>query len=155
MSNHPFDLVIERHIAAPATLLYRCWTEPSLLKQWFVPAPWTIASAELDVRHGGASLVVMRDPEGKEYPSSGVYLEVIPNQRLVFTDAYTAGWVPSSKPFMTAIISFAPNGDGTQYTARARHWTEEARQQHIAMGFEQGWGICADQLAALASTLKT
>ena len=154
MTEHPFDLVLKRHIAAPAALLYRCWTEPALLKQWFVPAPWTIARAELDVRPGGASLVVMRDPDGNEYPNPGIYLEVVPNQRLVFTDAYTAGWVPAAKPFMTAIISFDADGDSTHYTARARHWTEEARQQHIAMGFEQGWGICADQLAALAATLK-
>ena len=154
MTEHPFDLVLQRHIAAPAALLYRCWTEPDLLKQWFVPAPWTIARAELDVRPGGASLVVMRDPDGNEYPNPGVYLEVEPNQRLVFTDAYTAGWLPAAKPFMTAIISFEADGDSTHYTAHARHWTEEARQQHMAMGFEQGWGICADQLAALAATLK-
>ncbi len=152
---HAFDLVITRQIAAPAEALYRCWTEPVLIKQWFVPPPWTIASAAMDVRPGGGSLIVMRSPEGHEMPNPGIFLEVVPNRRLVFTDAYTEGWVPSAKPFMTAIISFDPEGDHTRYTARVRHWTEASRQQHEAMGFDQGWGICTDQLAALASTLAT
>ena len=147
------DLVLTRLIEQPAAKLYRCWTEPALLMQWFVPKPWTISQAQLDVRPGGASLIVMRDPDGNEYPNAGVYLEVVPDRRLVFTDAYTAGWVPSARPFMTGIITFEPDGDHTRYTARVRHWTAEAKAQHEKMGFETGWGICADQLAALAKTL--
>ena len=156
MPTHPHDLVLTRLIDVPCTKLYRCWTEPALIQQWFVPAPWTIASAQLDLRPGGGSLIVMRDPDGKEYPNAGVYLEVIPERKLVFTDAYTTGWMPSEKPFMTAIVTFEPQGaDGlqTRYTATARHWSEEARQQHEAMGFHTGWGICADQLQALAARL--
>ncbi|MNT30564.1 hypothetical protein D3C72_1663670 [compost metagenome] len=155
-TTHPQDLVLTRLIDAPAATLYRCWTDPELMKQWFVPKPWTIARVELDLRPGGGSLVVMRDPEGKEYPNAGVYLEVVPERKLVFTDADTAGWVPTEKPFMTAIVTFEPEGEGgrqTRYTAIARHWTEETRKQHEAMGFHTGWGICADQLAALAATL--
>ncbi len=155
-TTHPQDLVLTRLIDAPAATLYRCWTDPELMKQWFVPKPWTIARVELDLRPGGGSLVVMRDPDGKEYPNAGVYLEVVPERKLVFTDAYTAGWVPTEKPFMTAIVTFEPEGEGgrqTRYTAIARHWTEETRKQHEAMGFHTGWGICADQLAALAATL--
>ncbi len=155
-TTHPQDLVLTRLIDAPAATLYRCWTDPELMKQWFVPKPWTIARVELDLRPGGGSLVVMRDPDGKEYPNAGVYLEVVPERKLVFTDAYTAGWVPAEKPFMTAIVTFEPEGEGgrqTRYTAIARHWTEDTRKQHEAMGFHTGWGICADQLAALAATL--
>ena len=154
---HPHDLVLTRLIHAPAAALFRCWTDPALIPQWFVPQPWSIAQAEVDLRPGGASLVVMRDPDGNEFPNAGVYLEVVPDRKLVFTDAYTAGWVPAEKPFMTAVITFEPEGpDGghTRYTATARHWTEAARQQHEAMGFYTGWGICADQLAALAATLN-
>ncbi|MBV8249454.1 MAG: SRPBCC family protein [Comamonas sp.] len=153
VTEHANDLLITRLIPASAHTLFRCWTEPELLKQWFVPRPWTIARAEMDVRPGGQSLVVMRDPDGNEYPNLGTYLEVVADQRLVFTDAYGPGWTPADKPFMTAIISFEPEDGQTRYTAMARHWTEEARQQHIAMGFEQGWNICADQLQALAATL--
>ena len=155
LTEHPNDLVLTRLIAAPPETLFRCWTEPELLLQWFVPKPWSVARAEVDLRPGGACLIVMRDPEGNEFPNPGVYLEVVPNRRLVFTDAYTTGWQPSVKPFMTAIISFEPENGQTRYTARARHWSEEARQQHEAMGFQQGWGICADQMASLAATLKS
>ena len=98
----------------------------------------------------------MRDPAGTEAPNEGVYLEVVQDRKLVFTNAYTAGWMPTDKPFMTAIVTFEPlgaDGQRTRYTAVARHWTEEARQQHEAMGFHIGWGICADQLEALAATL--
>ena len=63
---------------------------PHCSTQWFAPLPWTTPRAELDVRPGGASLVVMRGPDGNEFPNRGVYLEVVANERLVFTDAYTA-----------------------------------------------------------------
>jgi uncharacterized protein YndB with AHSA1/START domain len=149
------ELVLTRLIDAPREKLYRCWTEPALLKQWFAPAPVTTPVAELDVRPGGASLVVMRMPDGMEMPNHGVYLEVVPNQKLVFTDAYTAGWAPSpGHPFMTVIISFEDAGPGqTRYTATVRHWTVADRERHEQMGFHTGWGQCADQLAALANRL--
>lgn len=147
------ELVLTRLIDAPRDKLYRCWTEPALIKQWFVPAPWTIASAEMDVRPGGSSLVVMRSPEGQEFPNPGIFLEVVKNEKIVFTDAYTKAWQPSEKPFMTAIITFADEGGKTRYTARALHWTVADREAHEKMGFHEGWGQCADQLAALAAKI--
>ena len=148
------DLVITRDIAVPRDKLYRCWTEPALIKQWFAPKPWSTPHAETDVRAGGASLVVMRGPAGKEFPNHGVYLEVVPNERIVFTDAYTRAWEPSAKPFMTVILSFEDLGGGTtRYTARARHWTEADRESHEKMGFTEGWGLCTTQLAELAARL--
>ena len=143
------ELVLTRIIAAPRARLFRAWTEPGLLKQWFAPLPWTTPHAELDVRPGGASLVVMRDPDGNEIPNRGVYLEVIENEQIVFTDAYTKAWEPSEKPFMTVILSFGDENGKTRYTARVRHWTVADREAHEQMGFHQGWGLCADQLAAL------
>jgi uncharacterized protein YndB with AHSA1/START domain len=148
------DLVLTRVFDAPPEQVYRAWVEPELLKQWFVPRPWTIAKVESDVRPGGASLIVMRDPEGNEYPNPGLYLEVVANERLVFTDAYTSAWELSQKPFMTVIVTFEPlEGGKTRYTALARHWTVEDRETHEKMGFHEGWGVCADQLAELLATL--
>lgn len=152
MSAH--ELTLTRILPATAEKLYRCWTEPELLKQWFCPKPYTVAVAELDVRPGGASWIVMRSPEGDEIPCPGIYLEVVPNQKLVTTDAYISAWEPSAKPFLTAIVTFEDLGDGTtRYTAIARHWTAEDRQAHEEMGFHEGWGIAADQLGELAATL--
>jgi uncharacterized protein YndB with AHSA1/START domain len=147
------DLVLTRLIDAPREALYRAWTEPELLRQWFAPAPYTTPHAELDVRVGGANKVVMRSPDGNDIPCSGVYLEVVPNHRLVFTDAYTRAWEPSGKPFMTVILTFEDESGKTRYTARVRHWTAEDRETHEKMGFHQGWGQCADQLTALAAKL--
>src|ERR1700680_4149822 len=141
------DLTLTRLIDAPRENLYRAWTEPELLKQWFAPLPYTTPVAELDVRPGGANLIVMRGSDGNDLPNRGVYLEVLENERLVFTDAYTKAWEPSPKPFMTVILTFEDEGGQTQYTARVRHWTVADREAHEKMGVHQGWGRCADQLA--------
>ena len=146
------DLVLARIIDAPPEKLFRAWTEPELLKQWFAPLPYTTPVAEL-VRPGGAILVVMRGPDGIDMPNRGVYLEVVKNERLVSTDAYTRAWEPSPKPFMTLILTFERQGTKTKYTARVRHWTVADREAHEKMGFHEGWGICADQLAALVAKL--
>ena len=147
------DLVLTRLIDAPPEALYRAWTDPDLLVKWFAPLPYTTTVAELDVRPGGASLVVMRGPDGADMPNRGVYLEVVPNRRLVSTDAYTSAWEPSDKPFMTVILTFEPEAGKARYTARVRHWTLADKEAHEQMGFHQGWGICTDQLEALVKTL--
>ncbi len=150
----PFELVLTRTIAVTPDKLFRCWTEPALIVQWFTPRPWTTVSAQTDVRPGGASLVVMRSPDGQEVPNPAVYLDVVPNKLLVATDAYTSAWVPSTKPFMTLVLRFDDLGDGrTQYTARALHWSAADRDQHEKMGFHTGWGLATDQLAELAARL--
>jgi uncharacterized protein YndB with AHSA1/START domain len=148
------DLVLTRIIDAPREKVFRAWTTPELLKQWFAPRPWTTPAAELDVRVGGSSLIVMRSPEGNEYPNRGVYLEVVPNERLVFTDAFTSVWEPSGKPFMTVVLTFEDQGSGkTKYTARVRHWTVADREAHEKMGFHGGWAMCAEQLAEVVAKL--
>lgn len=150
----PRDLVLTRLIAVPRAKLFRCWTEPALIVQWFTPPPWKTVHAETDVRSGGSSYIVMQGPDGTQMPNRGVYLEVVPNERLVFTDAYTsADWTPAAKPFFTGVLTFEDVGGKTQYTARARHWSVEDCAAHEKMGFHQGWGIATDQLAALAATL--
>lgn len=147
------ELVLTRLIDAPREKVFRAWTDPELLKQWFAPRPYTTPMAELDVRPGGSNLVIMRSPQGQDMPNRGVYLEVVENERLVVTDAYTKAWVPSDKPFMTLILTFEEAGGKTRYTARVVHWTVADREAHEKMGFHEGWGLCTDQLATLAATL--
>ena len=144
------DLVITRVINATPEKVFTAWTEPALLKQWFAPLPWTVSKAETDVRVGGTSLIVMRSPEGQEYPGHGVYLEVTKYQRLVFTNAFTKAWEPSEqKPLMVVELTFEQQGAHTNYAARVRHWTISDREAHERMGFHKGWLTCAEQLAAL------
>ena len=151
---HAHELAFSRLIDAPPDKVFRCWTDPTLIVQWFTPPPWKTIHAETDVRSGGSNLIVMQGPDGTEMPSRGVYLEVIRNERLVFTDAYTSAWIPSEKPFFTGVLTFENEGGKTRYTARARHWNAEDCAAHEQMGFYTGWGIATDQLAALAATLK-
>jgi uncharacterized protein YndB with AHSA1/START domain len=147
------ELMLTRLIDAPREKVYRAWTDPHLLKRWFAPLPYTTPVAELDVRPGGSAFIVMRGPDGKDLPNHGVYLEVVPDQRLVSTDAFVKAWEPSEKPFMTLILTFEAEGGKTRYTARVRHWTVADRETHEKMGFHQGWGICTDQLTALVAKI--
>jgi uncharacterized protein YndB with AHSA1/START domain len=154
MSNAAHELVLNRLIDAAPNALFRCWTEPALLKQWFAPAPFTTPTAEVELRVGGSNMIVMKGPDGSEIPCPGTYLEIVPGKKLVFTDAYTGDWVPrEGKPFMTVVITFEEENGKTRYIARVRHWTDEDLKTHEGMGFHQGWAQCADQLEALARTL--
>jgi uncharacterized protein YndB with AHSA1/START domain len=86
-------------------------------------------------------------------PNRGTYLEVVENKRLVFTDAFVRAWEPSDNPFMVVILTFDEEAGKTRYTATVRHFTVEGRERHEQMGFHAGWGLCTDQLAALAKSL--
>ena len=149
------ELALELILDAPKEKLYRGWTEPELMKQWFAPKPWTTPKVDVDVRPGGKSSITMRSPEGQEFPNPGQYLEIVPNRKIVFTDAFTGSWVPKDgAPFFVGEVTFEDAGAGkTKYTAKARHWTEEAKAQHEQMGFIPGWTQCARQLEELAKTL--
>jgi uncharacterized protein YndB with AHSA1/START domain len=149
-----YELSLTRVIDAPRDKIFKAWTNPELVKQWFAPLPWTTPHVEMDVRPGGANLFVMSDPDGNQFPNRGVYLDVVENEKLVFTDAFTSAWVPSAKPFMVGTITLEDlDGGKTRYTATVLHWSEEDRQAHENMGFHQGWGQCTDQLAALVARI--
>lgn len=148
-----FDLVLTRDMKAPRAVLWDCWTKPEHIVHWFVPKPHKIAKCDLDLRPGGACNMTF-DVDGNMMENNGVYLEVVPGEKLVFTDGYAAGWKPSPEPFMTAIITFEDLGDGmTRYTAVARHRNKEAASSHKEMGFFDGWGTVATQLEAYAQGL--
>lgn len=151
---HSFDLVLERVLDAPPEKVFRAYTDPAILSQWFAPKPWRITDAIVEPRPGGRFQFTMHGPDGEAFPNTGVFLEVIPNRRIITTDAFTPEWKPSGQPFMAARIEMEPTGDGkTRYTATASHWSEEAMKQHEQMGFHEGWGTVADQLNALLKTL--
>ncbi len=140
------DLVIEREIDVPVALVWKAWTTPAHLRQWFVPKPWTITACEMDLRPGGIFSTVMRSPEGQEFPNLGCYLDVVPEERLIFTDTLLPGFRPSPNPFFTAALLLAPNGSGTRYTAIALHGDAEGRKKHEQMGFYDGWNTVIDQM---------
>ena len=149
------DLKLVRVVDIAPDLVWKAYTTPALLKQWFCPKPWGVSECEIDLRPGGRFFAVMQSPEGESFPNEGCYLEIVPGQRLVWTDALKPGFRPADKAVMgagmmfTAIITLEPDGAGTKYTAHVMHADAGSRQKHADMGFEMGWGAAFDQLVAL------
>ena len=100
---------------------------------------------------------LMREGDGPFQPHvSGCFLEVTPERRLVFTTCLGAGWQPL-EPWLalTAILEFSPEGTGTRYAARVLHKTAADAAKHAELGFETGWGMVLDQLAAHVQSVPT
>lgn len=152
---HERELVLARLVDATPQQLFRLWTMPERFPDWFCPKPWRAEVTAMDLTPGGASENVMYGPDGEVFPNKGVYLEVVPDRKIVFTDAFTAGWVPAEDGgMMTATVTFgAQPGGKTLYTARVAHPTVAKRKQHEEMGFHDGWGAVAEQMEAVAKTL--
>lgn len=151
------DLVFERYVDVPRELVWQAWTQPDLLKQWFCPKPWQTIDCEIDLRPGGVFRTEMRGPEGEQFTNLGCYLEVIENEKLVWTNALQAGFRPATDvasqgcgvgPF-AAVITLKTTGKGTQYKVIAMHADEANRKHHYEMGFEEGWGKAFEQLVEL------
>jgi uncharacterized protein YndB with AHSA1/START domain len=157
--NPLFDLRFSRVIDLPKEAVWRAWTEPELLKPWFCPLPWKTIDCYIDLRPGGSFRTTMSSPEGQEFPNRGCYLEVIPNQKLVWTNALLPGYRPGpltvaggseeAQFLFTAMLELADHAGGTLYTATVIHADEAGAKKHAAMGFEAGWGAALDQLVAM------
>ena len=161
-SDPKLDLLLERIVDVPRELVWRAWTIPELVRRWFTPSPWKTVDCDIDLRPGGVFSTIIQSPDGQNFPNSGCYLEIVPNERLIFTTALMPGYRPNAPPEnggeeafqFTAIISFEPHGNKTRYSALVKHANEAACKRHEAMGFQTGWGAALDQLVALAKTIQ-
>ena len=157
-----YDLVLERTLDAPCDLVWKAWTDPNLLKQWFAPKPYEITEAELELKPGGIFRIRMTGPDGFDtgHGNAGCVLEVVEGKRLVWTSALAPAFRPAemgegceSFP-MTGVVTMSDAGNGkTNYRAVAMHRNAADRDAHHNMGFEEGWGKCTDQLVKLAGDL--
>ncbi|MCB0354725.1 MAG: SRPBCC family protein [Bdellovibrionales bacterium] len=153
------DLCLERIVDLPPEKIWKAWTTPSILMEWFCPLPWKTVQCEMDLRPGGKFRTVMNGPEGEVHDVSGCFLEVIQNQRLVWTDAFGPGYRPSKEPnpcingFFTAAILLEPHETGSLYRAIVIHGSESECEAHKKLGFHEGWGIALDQLVAHMKSL--
>ncbi len=156
------DLVFDRMVDIPREMIWAAWTTPEHLKHWFTPDPWQTVDCEIDLRPSGIFKTVMLSPEGQEFPNLGCYLEIIPNEKLIWTNALQSGFRPAKlEPIentnaftFTAILSLLTDGNRTKYTATVIHSDEASCQQHNDMGFHSGWGTALDQLIAYMKKLE-
>jgi uncharacterized protein YndB with AHSA1/START domain len=146
MSGTTNELSVTRYIAAPPAKVWDVMANRQ--EEWWCPKPWRAEVDKQDKRAGGVCNMTFYGPDGESEPQNGIYLAYDEGRRFITTDAVTEDFEPAG-PFMIGIWEIAPEGEGTRYTARARHWTEEAMRQHDEMGFAEGWGACADQLVEI------
>jgi uncharacterized protein YndB with AHSA1/START domain len=155
-TNPELDLVLDREVDVPPALVWRVLTMPEHVVRWLTPAPWQTVSCEIDLQPGGRFHFVMRSPEGQEFPNTCCYLEIVENEKLVWTSALAPGYRPVGGdvglPF-TAMITLEPSGNGARYVARAIHADPAVTKRHADMGFHDGWGKSLDQLVAVAKSL--
>ena len=158
--NPELDLKLERIIDLPREWIYEAWTTPASIKEWFCPKPWGVSHCEVDLKPGGLFRAVMLSPEGEEIPNMGCYLEIVPNERIIWTDALLPGYRPAPEPvsganlYFTGMILLSETQEGTKYLAISKHRNKEDCKKHEEMGFHQGWGIVLDQLIEYVRSIK-
>ncbi len=161
------DFVISRTFAAPRELVWKAWTEPKHMAQWWGPHNFTNPVCEMDVRVGGQYRIVMRGPEGDEYPLEGTFRDIVPPERLVlFMDcsAHPEEWHNlvnpnrdrSNKPYLGCIqiVTFETEGDKTKLTIRTRLESAAIRDNMVKVGMNEGWSGSLDRLQALLAKLQ-
>lgn len=148
------DLTFTRVVDEAPELVWRAWTVPEHFMRWFCPRPWYVSECDIDLRPGGLFGMVMRGPNGERFNIVDTYLDVVPNERLVWTSTMGPGFRPNPAktedpaddfPF-TAVITLEPSGKGTKYTATMIHGDESSARKHESLGFYDAWGKMVDQL---------
>ena len=151
--NKKFDLIFERSVDIPVEKIWKAWTDPEALKKWFCPRPWKVIDCRIDLKAGGEFYTVMQSPEGHSFPNNGCYLEIIPHQKIVWTNMMTHGYQPTKDDKMgfpfTIILTLTKTNTGTFYKAVVSHADDEGMKKHEQMGFQEGWGLAFNQLVEL------
>jgi len=153
--NNKLDLTVSRIIKARPSAVWKVWKEPEYLVKWWAPAPMVTVSTKHEFYPGGAFGTIMHMEDGAEFDGEGCFLEVVEDERIVWTSALQGGWRPNKNemPF-SAIVTLQEHPEGTKYTAIAMHQNNQDRQAHADMGFIDGWGTCIDQLGKLVENFK-
>lgn len=147
------DLEIERIIRAPRDAVWAAWTTPASFERWWVPEPARCRVEAMELRPGGALVTRISESGGPFGPHvDACYLDIEPGRRIVFTNALVGGWRPAEQPFMTAIITLDDHELGTAYRAVVLHRNSEDQATHRDLGFYDGWGTVAAQLARLVES---
>ena len=147
------ELAITRIFNAPRELVYKVWTEPEHIKNWWGPKPFTAPRCEVDLKPGGGYIYVMRSPDGQEFPVQGKFIEIVKNEKLVYTDdmykqadfwkAMIGGKVGSDVDFsavqLIVTVTFEDEGARTKFTLITRFVTNGLRDAMVGMQMAEGW----------------
>ena len=163
-ADHPdpkLDLVLRRELDVPREHVWSAWTRPDYLTQWFAPRLWSMQECEIDLRPGGQFRTVLRSPEGQLFDNRGCYLEVAPNERLVWTNAEAPHFRANAQgrafgvPLFTAVLTFERAGSAaTLYTAVVLHGSEDDCRKHENLGFHEEGRRSLDRLVTTAKGLQ-
>jgi len=154
------ELVITRIFDAPRKLVYKVWTDPKHVSQWWGPQCFTAPVCEIDLQPGGAYLYVMRSPGGADFPVKGKFIEIVENERLVYSDdmfeqedfwKMMLGKALSKVDFSALqsiiTVTFEDEGDKTKLTLITRFVSNEVRDAMLKMQMAEGWTQSLDKFA--------
>ncbi|MCV9998341.1 SRPBCC domain-containing protein [Pararhizobium sp. YC-54] len=146
------DLVLTRTFNAPAALVYKVWTDPYHLAQWWGPHCFTNPVCEVDLRPGGVIRIHMKGPDGQMYPSNGTFKEIVENERLVFTSTYDG---EDGIPMLEALntVTFTEQDGQTVLTLHAQVLKATEAVLPALDGMEEGWSQSLEKLAAVIATV--
>ena len=142
------ELTITRIIDAPREFVFRAWTDPKHLAQWWGPKGFTNPVCEIDARVGGALRIVMRAPDGAEHPMGGIFQEVVTPERLVFTNIAVDAEGNALLEGITT-VTFEAEGTKTKLTVHTRVEGKVPVAGQMLAGMEAGWTQSIDRLEAL------
>ncbi len=141
------EIAMMRVFDAPRHLVFEAWTKPELVKRWlYGPDDWRLAVCEMDLRVGGATRFVWRDGDGKEIGMSGVFREIAPPDRLVFTEIWDEDWTGGEA---RNTIVFTEHAGKTTLTQTVLYSSRAARDGALKTGMEHGAAVSYDRLAEL------
>jgi uncharacterized protein YndB with AHSA1/START domain len=141
-------VVITRVFDAPRALVWKAWTDPAMMAQWFGPRGFTNPVCELDVRAGGALRIVMRGPDGNDYPMKGVFLEVEPPERLVYSNIAVDNDGNHLLEGETTVVLIEAGGK-TAMTLTSYAVGRAPIAPQMLAGMEAGWTQSIDKLGEL------
>ncbi|WP_264714530.1 SRPBCC family protein [Limobrevibacterium gyesilva] len=136
--------MISRTFAAPRALVFKAWSSAEHMKRWFSPEGYTVPAAEIDFRPGGVCAICMRSPEGQDIWSKGVYIEISPPDRLVFTSGVAIGDSPKFTARTT--VTFEDDGAGTRMTVHQAYDIHDESFLAAVAGAPEGWRTTLDKL---------
>jgi uncharacterized protein YndB with AHSA1/START domain len=141
------EIAMTRIFDAPRHLVFEAWSKPELVKRWlYGPDDWRLAVCEMDLRVGGATRFVWRDRDGKEMGMSGVFREIAPPDRLVFTEIWDEDWTGGEA---LNTITFTEHAGKTTLTQTVLYSSRAARDGALKTGMEHGAAVSYDRLAEL------